>query len=121
MEACVLENNYRDGSVLVDAVIVRGKRGKEVRTVFVMQGESCGADVIPVSMHKLPRGTGNVIHVVKMELRPLAKGRLRFDAWLHIFDPADPDERNGTIGIACGADNDGVLEKRDGHWGAVGQ
>jgi RHS repeat-associated protein len=64
---------------------------------------------------------GNVIHVVQMEFRLLANGRLRFDAWLHIFDPADPDERNGTIGIACGADNEGVLEKRDGRWGAVGQ
>jgi hypothetical protein len=121
MEPCVLENNYRDGSVLVDAVTLRRKGSKEVRVPFLMQGESCGTDLIPVSLQRLPRGRGEPIHVLKIELRPEVKGKLRFKVRLHIYDPSDPDERQGTIGIACGAWADGVLEKRDGRWRAVGQ
>jgi len=116
MEPCVLENNYRDGSVLVDAVTVRRKGLKEVRTTFLMHGEYCGTDLIPVSLHRLPRGTGKPVHVLMIELRPQAKGRLRFETWLHIYDPSDPNERKGTVGIACGAANGGVIEKQDGHW-----
>jgi hypothetical protein len=119
MEPCVLENNYRDGSVLVDAVTVRRKGSKEVRTTFLMHGEYCGTDLIPVSLHRLPRGIGEPIHVLMIELRPQAKGRLLFEAWLHIYDPSDPNERKGTIGIACGAANEGVIEKQDGHWVAL--
>jgi hypothetical protein len=118
-DSCVLENHFRDGAALVDVVMVTQKGKKFVRQPYLRHGEVCGADIVPVSLKKLPHKHSRYIHVMQVELRPDAGEKVRFEASLHVFDPDDPSERRGTIGIACGAEDDGVVEKKDGHWVVV--
>ena len=163
---CVIENNYANGKVVLDAAIVERHGRRRTWRPFLVKGQDCGGYAVPVTLAELPRsgsmpmhegqgkrgvernankGTGNVsgpisgggppvdgvlklsergpdlIHVMQINLKQLTKVRFEFSARLRIYDPKDPEEKTGTIGIGCGAGLAGVVEKRAGRWVLTGE
>ena len=163
---CVVENNYVDGKVVLDAAIVERQGRKRTWRPFVVKGQDCGGYAVPVTLAELPRssstpghygqgkkggernankGTGNasgpisgggppvdgvlklpergpdLIHVMQINLRRLTEARFEFIARLRVYDPKDPEEKTGTIGIGCGAGLEGIAEKKAGRWVLTGE
>jgi hypothetical protein len=58
---------------------------------------------------------------MEIRLRQVTRVCFEFVAWLKVYDPRDPDEKYGTIGIGCGAELGGVVERKDRGWRLTGE
>lgn len=161
---CVLENNYANGKVVLDAALVETAGRRHTWRPFLVKEQDCGGYAVPVTRAELPRsvsvrGRGEhgkkggkrgkgmaqasgrvsagsppadgllrlpergpeLIHVMQINLRQLTETRFEFIARLRVYDPADPEEKSGTIGIGCGAGLEGIAEKKAGRWLLTGE
>jgi hypothetical protein len=119
--SCVLNNDYADGKVVVEANLVSSADGKvSRRTTFLRKGEACGGYLVPVVLKDLRRRLRWPIAAVVIDLRVVEQGRIEFNAYWRSYDPKDPDQRKGTIGAGCGAALSGIVEKSKEKWVYIG-
>ncbi len=105
--SCVQSNASEGEHLLLDVAVV-SVDGKVTRPL--RQGETCGR------YKQYRRGRNEGVLFVGIRLTRIAPDKVWFEAGLAgiQFDAAGKED--GTIGVGCGAANEGVIEKKYGRW-----
>ena len=105
--SCVQRNATEGENLLVDVALV-SVDGKETRPL--RQGENCGR------YKQYRHGRNEDIIRVWVGLTRIAPDKVWFEAGLFGIHFDAHGREKGTIGIACGAGNEGIIEKKFGRW-----
>jgi hypothetical protein len=105
--SCVQRNAIEGEYMLVDVSIVSvdGKETKPLR-----QGETCGR------YKQYRHGRNEDVLFVGVGFTRIAPDRVWFGAGLGGIHFDARGKEDGTIGVACGAGNEGIIEKKFGRW-----
>jgi hypothetical protein len=105
--SCVQRNAKEGESLLVDVslVSVDGKGTSALR-----QGETCGR------YQQYRRKKGEAVLFVGISLTRIAPEVVWFRAGLGGIQFNAHGKEDGTIGVACGAGNEGMIERKFGRW-----
>ena len=106
--SCV-QRNATEGSRLLVDIVVESVAGRETRPL--RPGETCGRYQ---QFRAGKKGEGVVF--VSVSLSSISPGSIRFRAGLGGIQYDERGKESGTIGIGCGAGNEGILVKKDGRW-----
>jgi hypothetical protein len=105
--SCVQRNATEGEYLLIDVAIIPVD-GKETRPLH--QGETCGR------YKQYRRGRNEAVLFVGIGLTRIASDKVWFEAGLGGIQFDARGKEDGTIGVACGASNEGVIEKKFGRW-----
>ena len=110
--SCVQRNATEGEYLLIDVAIIPVD-GKETRPLH--QGETCGR------YKQYRRGRNEAVLFVGIGLTRIASDKVWFEAGLGGIQFDARGKEDGTIGVACGASNEGVIEKKFGRWAESGR
>ena len=105
--SCVQRNATERQNLLVDVALV-SVDGKETRPL--RQGETCGR------YQQYLRKKGEAVIFVGIGLTRFAPDKVWFTAGLGGIQFDAHGKEQGTIGVGCGAGNEGIIEKKFGRW-----
>ena len=105
--SCVQRNATEGEHLLIDVSIV-SIDGKETKPL--LQGETCGR------YQQFRRKKGEAVLFVGIGLTRFAPDKVWFSAGLGGIQFDASGKEDGTIGVGCGAGNEGVIEKKFGRW-----
>jgi hypothetical protein len=105
--SCVQRNATEAEKLLVDVALV-SVDGKETRPL--RQGETCGR------YQQYLRKKGEDVIFVGIGLTRFAPDKVWFTAGLGGIQRDARGKEHGTIGVGCGAGNEGVIERKFGRW-----
>jgi hypothetical protein len=105
--SCVQRNATEGKALLVDVALL-SVDGKETRPL--RPGETCGR------YQQYRRDKGEAVIFVGIELTRFAPDKVWFEAGLGGIQFDVHGKQDGTIGVGCGAGNEGIIEKKFGRW-----
>jgi len=105
--SCV-QRNAREGEYLIVDVSIVSVDGRETKPLG--QGETCGR------YRQYRHGRNEDVLFVGVGLTRIAPDKVWFGAGLGGIHFNARGREEGTIGVACGAGNEGIIEKKFGRW-----
>ena len=81
--SCVLNNEYRNGKVVIEVNIVDSKqKGSRKKKSFLKKNDTCGGSLVPVQLSEMRKKTRDIMKVMVVNMRVLNANRIEFYASL---------------------------------------